>query len=180
MERRAFAYGRTFFYTRALLLMLLFTFALAFLGLQTTTPSSWIGALAVVLAIYLLIVGLSPLLTTHLLARSRLILRQGWYFHAVIPLADAESIGPYDGEPKFGLRVSIARHTLYVVGSATGLVAIRLKAPRRFAQVLFATAAEIVFDVDDREAFLAAVEDRRVEATALPAKKIPILPAARR
>jgi hypothetical protein len=180
VERQTFRYGLNFFYLRALLLVALCAFILAFLATQTTTPSGWLGLIAGVLIVYLLIVGLSPLLTKHELLRSRVILRQGWYFRAVIPLDAADEIGPWDAEPKYGLRITLARRTLYVVGSATELVSIRLQTPRRFSQVLFLTAREIVFDVDNRERFLAAVRGRKTEGPPLHARKVPILPAARR
>ncbi len=177
--RLEFRYGRSFFYLRAFLLLALFTAVLLFLALQTVTPPEWIALLAALLVVYLVFVGLSPLLTHHTLMRSRLILRQGWYFRAVLPFAEAETIGPFDAEPKWGLRLSLLRRTLYVVGSGTGLVAVRLREPRRFAQVLFLRADEIVFDVGDREAFLAAVQERRAALESLPARKLRILPGPR-
>ncbi len=177
--RRTFRYGHSFFFLRALLLTALFVLVLLFLALLTSTPGSWLALLAAVLAVYLLVYGFSPLLTTHTLLRSRVILRQGWYFRCIIAFEDAEEIGPWEGAPSQGLRVSLARRQLFVVGAPVQLVSIRLKTPRRFAQVLFASAAEIVFDVDDREAFLAAVEERKAEGTPLPAAKIPILPGRR-
>lgn len=176
MERRDFAYGRMFFYTRALGFLAVFAFALAILAFQTVTPREWVAFLGALFAAYLVVVGLSPLLTKHSLLRSRIILRQGWYFRSVLPLAEAESIGPWDGEPKYGLRISVARRVLYVVGAGQNLVSIRLREPRRFAQVLFITAREIVFDVDDRDAFLAAVEQRKAEGPSLSARKVPVLP----
>lgn len=175
---RAFRYGRTFFYLRALLLMVLFAAALLFLGLQTLTPGAWLGVIAGLLVLYLLVVGLSPLLTHHLLTRTRLILRQGWYFRSVIPLGDVEKVGPWDGEPKYGLRISLTR-TLFVVGSASNLVSVRLRTPRRFPQVFFLRAREIVFDVEDRDAFLAAVQHRQEVPEPLPARKVYVLPARR-
>lgn len=180
MERDTFAYGRSFFYLRAVLLLALCGFALAFLASQTSTPASWLSLIAVLLFLYLWVVGASPLLTKHELLRSRVILRQGWYFKAILPLEDAEEIGPWDGDPKFGLRISLARRCLFVVGSGQGLVSIRLRDPRRFSQVLFLKAREIVFDVDDRDRFLAAIGERRAAGAPLPAYKVLILPAARR
>jgi len=180
VEPRHFRSGRTFFYLRTFLLLIAFTALLLFVGIQTVTPQPWIVLLGAILAVYLLVVGLSPLLTRHTLTGSRLILRQGWYFRAALPLGDAESIGPYDGEAKYGLRLAIGRRTLFVVGSTANLVGFRLKEPRRFPQVLFLKATEVVFDVDDRDAFLAAVEDRVTASEPLPARKIPILPRARR
>jgi len=176
---QSFRYGRSFFFLRALLLLVLFSFALAFLGIQTVTPGPWVALIAVLFVLHLAVVGLSPVLTNHELLRSRVILRQGWYFKAIIPLDHAESIGPWDGEAKYGLRLSLGRRTLFVVGSGQNLVSIRLRAPRRFSQVLFLQAREIVFDVDDRDRFLAAVEER-VTAERLPARKIAVLPAAGR
>lgn len=178
MDRQEFAYGRGFFYLRAFLLLVLFTFALLFLALGTVTPSSWIAVIAALLVAYLFIVGLTPLLTKHVLLRSRLILRQGWYFRSIVPLEDAEAIGPWDGEAKYGLRIT-TRRVLYVVGSPHNLVSLRLRTPRRFPQVFFLKAREIVFDVDDRERFLAAVAARQTEATPLPARKLPVLPPKR-
>jgi hypothetical protein len=175
-----FPYGRSFFYLRSVLLLVLFVAFLLFLGTQTLTPAPWLAAFAALLTAYLVIVGLSPLLTKHALLRSRAILRQGWYFRAIVPFEDAEEIGPWDGEPKYGIRLSLARRILFVVGSAQNLVSIRLRVPRRLPHVLFLKTREIVFDVDDRDAFLAAVEERRAAGVPLPAHKVLVLPPARR
>ncbi|MEK6851230.1 MAG: hypothetical protein AABY30_01685 [Candidatus Thermoplasmatota archaeon] len=180
MGPRDFPYGRSFFYLRAVLLIALFSALLLFLGLQTVTPQFWLGVIAAVLLAYLGIVGLSPLLTHHTLLRSRLILRQGWYFRAVIPFSNVEEVGPWDGEPKYGLKVGLAHRTMYIVGSAAGLVSIQLREPRRFPQALFLKAREIVFDVDDRDAFLAAVKERTAAPAPLPAHKVLVLPPGRR
>ena len=179
MEPRAVRYSRTFFYLRALLLLILFAAVILFLALQTLTPAAWVGLLAALLAAYLIVVGLSPLLTSHTLTQSRLILRQGWYFRAVVPFGDVESIGPYDGALKYGLRLSLAKRILFVVGSAQNLVAVRLREPRRLPQILFMRAEEVVFDVDNRDAFLAEVEERHAMPEPLPARKIPLLPTRR-
>lgn len=176
---RTLPYARGYFYQRMVVLSALFSVALLVLGLAAP---AW-GVLAIAgaaVAAYIVIVGLSPMLTSHTLTRSRIILRQGWYFRCVIPFSDAEAIRPYDGDPRFGLRLSPTRGLLYVVGGRDNLVAVRLKQPRRFAQVLFMTAREIVFDVDDREAFLAAVVERKAAGPPLPARKVPALPPVRR
>jgi len=176
---RKVPYARAFFYQRTIALLMVFVFLFLVLALQTQITVEWMAAVGGVLAAYLIIVGMSPILTKHTLTRSRIILRQGWYFRCIVPFSDAEGIGPYDGDPKFGLRLSISRSLLYVVGSRNNLVSLRLKEPRRFPQVLFLTAKEIVFDVDDREAFLAAVTERKAAGKPLPARKVPVLPPAR-
>lgn len=181
MERvLAFEYGHSFFRLRALMLAALFVAVLVFFAFQTQTPAVWLGILAATFLSYLVIVGLSPLLTRHQLTRSRIILRQGWYFRAILPFAEVETVSPWDGEPKYGLRLSLARRSLFVVGSGRDLVSVRLREWRRFPLVLFLKAREVVFDVDDRDAFLAAVEARVAAGEPLPARKVPILPDARR
>jgi hypothetical protein len=177
---RTLAYARGYFYQRMVVLSALFSVALLLLVLGTPAWGPWLAIAGAAVAAYIVIVGLSPMLTNHTLTRSRIILRQGWYFRCVIPFSDAEAIGPYDGDPRFGLRLSPTRGLLYVVGGRDNLVAVRLKQPRRFAQVLFMTAREIVFDVDDREAFLAAVVERKAAGPPLPARKVPALPPVRR
>jgi len=179
VDRDAFSYGRTFFYVRALGFLAVFTLALGILAFQTVTPSGWVGLVAFLFVAYLIVVGLSPLLTKHSVLRSRIILRQGWYFRCIVPFEDVESFGPWDGEPKYGLRISLARRTLYAVGSTHNLVFLRLRRPRRFSQVLFLEAKEIVFDVNDRDRFLAALQERRESGPPLPAHKVLVLPAKR-
>ena len=176
---RTVPYARVFFYQRTVGFLAVFTFVVLILALQASTPAAWLAGVAGVLFAYLFVVGLSPMLTKHTLTRSRIILRQGWYFRCIIPFSDAEAIGPFDGEPKYGLRLSPSRGLLFVVGGRNNLVSVRLKKPRRFPQVLFLTASEIVFDVDDREAFLAAVTERKIAGKPLPARKVPVLPPAR-
>lgn len=180
MERQEFGYARSYFYVRALGLLALCTFVVFFLAVQTVTPAEWLAVIGAILVAYIVIVGLSPLLTKHVLLRSRLILRQGWYFRTIIPLDATESIGPWDGDPKRGLRISSARHILYVVGSGENLVSIRLREARRFPQVLFLRAKEIVFDVDDRDAFLTAIEGRLSAGPATRAHKVHIPPPEKR
>lgn len=177
---RTVPYARRYFYQRTMVLLTVFSFLLLILVVQAGTPAGWLSLAAGVLVAYVVVVGLSPMLTSHTLTRSRIILRQGWYFRCIVALGDAEAIGPYDGDPKFGLRLVPSRDILFVVGGRRNLVSLRLREPRRFPQVLFLTAKEIVFDVDDREAFLAAIVDRRASGKPLPARKVPLLPAAAR
>lgn len=157
-KRLEFRYGRTYFLTRALVLVLLFAVLLALLAWTTPTSPFWLALLAAAAVVYLVVVGVSPLSTTHWLTRSRLILRQGWYFRAVLPLRDLASYRSYEGRGRYGLRASGG--VLFVVGALEGLVAVELRRSRRFPHVLFASAREIVFDVEDREGFLRSLGER--------------------
>lgn len=115
-------------------------------------------------ALYFLF-AVSPLFTTHWLTRSRIILRQGWYFRAILPLSEVVSLEPVDelrpGSTPLGIHRPLGQSTLYVTGGRAGLVVVRLAEPRRFWQAFGLRADEIIFDVADRDGFLTAVEERR-------------------
>ena len=71
----------------------------------TFTPAFDVLTAAIIGAIfaaYAIVFVLSPLLTEHWLTRSRLILRQGWYFRVVIPFTDIQEIGEADDAGRCG------------------------------------------------------------------------------
>lgn len=160
-ERRLeFEYGRAVFVQKGLLLLALWVLATILLASLSTVYILWSALLSAAIAAYALVFGLSPLLTNHWLTRSRLILRQGWYFRAILPLREVRSVRAFDGDAKVGLRGDLGGRTIYVTGSKVGLVALELVAPRRFWQILFLPADRVVFDVAARDRFLAAVGER--------------------
>lgn len=165
-----FRYGRTYFVQRFVGLVALLTALLVVLGVQFSTPAAWLVALGVFAFLYLLVFGLSPLLTSHALSGSRLVLRQGWYFAFRVPLRTLGGIAAYEGRVPLGLRARLGEDVLYVTGSGHGLVEIAF-ARRRFWQALGARVGRIVFDVERREAFLEAVAERRRSLTPVQAKR---------
>ncbi|HTD81627.1 MAG TPA: hypothetical protein VK723_05715 [Thermoplasmata archaeon] len=116
--------------------------------------------MAVLLAVYTIVWGVSPFLTDHWLTTTRLILRQGWYFKGTFPLREIVSLGKFDGDAPLGIRAQVGRRRLFVTGSKVGLLNITLRRPRRFWSVLGAEVDEIVFDVDSPDAFLEAYGGR--------------------
>lgn len=166
MERRlSFAYGRALVLHRTLFLVIVLA-ALAIVALPGAVPFEPLALLTAVLALYTVLFLLSPLWTEHWLTRSRLVLRQGWYFRAAIPFAEIESATAAT-ETEGRLRTPIGIHrplgqpALFVTGGRTNLVAIRLLTARRFWQAFGLNATEIVFDVVDRPRFLKAFAERR-------------------
>ncbi len=165
MEKRlTFAYGRTLIIGRVFAFaafVVLISFAVA---LFTSEPLGPVLGLAGLLALYAVLFLLSPLLTTHWITRSRLILRQGWYFRAVIPFSEIEALYPVgDTGPlrtPLGLIRPFGQAVLFVTGGRTNLVTVRLGEPRRFWQAFGLRAREIVFDVADRTKFLDAARER--------------------
>ena len=175
VKRLAFAYGRTFLVGRFLLLIGLVTLVALTVATTPSFPLPTGALLAAILVIYGVVFVLSPLLTDHWITRSRIILRQGWYFRAVVPFADIEALTAADDASRsrvpLGIHRPMGQPTLFVTGGRTGLVALRLRWPRRFWQSFGLFAREILFDVADRDRFLAVFEERRGSFTPVEAKR---------
>jgi hypothetical protein len=164
-KRLTFPYGRTHLIGRILLLIGMSALLIVGVALSPEVPWLTVVAIAAVLVAYLILFTVSPLLTEHWLTRSRLILRQGWYFRAIIPFSEIESISAADDAGRtqvpLGIHRPLGQPALFVTGGRTNLVALRLRHPRRFWQAFGLFASEIIFDVGDRDGFLAAFEERR-------------------
>ena len=161
-KRLVFRYDRVYFYTRTVFYLILLLFALA-VTLSSHDPGAllpWLVVLFAILVAAIIILGISPLLTSHWLTRTRLVLRRGWYFKAVIPLIEVASVGSYDAETRLGLSLSFNSRILFVTSSRHDLVEIKLKRPRRFVLVLGLKATRIVFNVDNPNEFLTAMRGR--------------------
>lgn len=166
MEKRlAYSYGRALVLSRLALFALAFVFAGLLLAAALPVPVVPAALVLGLLALATVLFALSPLLTQHWLTRSRLILRQGWYFRIVLPFSDIVSLAAADDmapiRPPLGIHRPLGQATLYVTGGRSGLVVVRLAHPRRFWSSFGLEATQIVFDLDDRAAFLRAFEERR-------------------
>lgn len=166
MEKRSsFEYGRALVVGRLVILLGLSAFSVVLLAAFPSFPLEALALLVAALGAYLIVFVASPLRTAHWLTRSRLILRQGWYFRAIIPLSSIESAGPAEdirpGRVPLGIHRPLNRLTLYVTCGRSGLITLRLSEPRRFWQSLGLLANEIVFDVREPERFLGAMRERR-------------------
>ena len=174
-KRLTFAYGRAQVISRTLFLVGLIALLLIAVALTPSFPVLTVAILGVVLAAYFVLFTVSPLMTQHWVTRSRLILRQGWYFRAVIPFSDIESITAADDAARtkvpLGIHRPLGQPALFVTGGRTGLVSVRLRHPRRFWQAFGLSATEIIFDVVDRAAFLTAFEERRASLSPIQADR---------
>ncbi len=166
MEKRlAYSYGRALVLSRLVLFAFAFVLVGLALGVAPLFPPLWAGLLLALLALATLLFAVSPLLTQHWLTRSRLILRQGWYFRIIVPFSEIVSLTAADDmtplRAPLGIHRPLGQATLYVTGGRSGLVVVRLDRPRRFWSAFGLEAVQIVFDVDDREGMLRAFEERR-------------------
>lgn len=166
MEKRlTFPYGTSLAVSRLALFILGFAAVGLLAAVAPSTPLAPLALFVVSLAVATLVFVVSPLLTSHWLTRSRLILRQGWYFRVTLPMSEIRSLVAADESTPLraplGIHRPLGQPTLYVTGGRTGLVIARLTEPRRFWSSFGLEATEIVFDVRDREGFLRAYEERR-------------------
>ncbi|MGI0148341.1 MAG: hypothetical protein ACREDF_02255 [Thermoplasmata archaeon] len=174
-KRVAFAHGRTLVTSRLVLVFVLAGLVVVSATLTPSFPILTAAAIGAIFAAYGIVFVLSPLLTEHWLTRSRLILRQGWYFRAVIPFADIRDITESDdagrGRVPLGIHRPMGQPTLFVTGGRTGLLTLRLNRPRRFWQSFGLFATSILFDVTDRPGFLAAFAERRASLPPVQAER---------
>lgn len=166
MEKRlTFPYGTSLVVARLAYFVLGFAAVGVLASLAGSLPVLPLAGFLAFLAAATLLFAVSPTLTSHWLTRSRLILRQGWYFRVTLPMAGIRSLTAADETAPLrvplGIHRPLGQPTLYVTGGRTGLVIVRLQEPRRFWSSFGLEATEIVFDVRDREGFLRAYEERR-------------------
>jgi len=150
-----FAYSKNLFYLR----LILQTIMIALVGLTVSSlfldvPLLWAAAILAILVAYLLFSAITPFLTSHTMTSEELILRQGWYFRARIPVDEIESVEETSEFIMTGVKFSITGRKVYVAGSRNGLVRITLKKKRRFFLALGKLAQEIIIDVKNRPRFI--------------------------
>jgi hypothetical protein len=166
MEKRlAYSYGRALVVSRLVLFVIVFALVGTLIAVSPYFPVLSGAVFLGVLALALVVFALSPLWTQHWLTRSRLVLRQGWYFRVILPFADITSLEAVaDAMPlraPLGIHRPLGQATLFVTGGRHGLLVARLDRPRRFWSSFGLEAANIVFDVSDPEGFLQAFAERR-------------------
>lgn len=157
--RMDFPYPKGFLYLR-LVLILTLIFFLLMLSTYFSFVGFWSISLLIVLLVYLVVVGLSPLFTNHWVTLTRLVLRQGLYFKVSIPYSEIESIQLTNEVAKYGVRSSWARDKVYIATSQRGLVSIRLKNPIRFLLILGKSATELIVSVEEPDRFVNAITEK--------------------
>ncbi len=155
-----FRYSKTRFISRSTVILLAMIFLIVFLRSMPSDALPWLIALLALLAVFLFVYGITPMLTSHWVTRSRVILRQGLYFKCIIPMREILKAEPYDADMRIGLALSWRSSILFVTSSKYELIEIRLRRPRRFWQVLGFAAERIVFNVEKRDEMLSLLHER--------------------
>ena len=150
--------------------MLLIMFLLPFDPIVTIVMGS-------AMAMFFIVVGVSPFLTGHTIEEREIVLRQGWHFNVHIPAENVKAINFIDEAPKDrSLFISQTRGILNITASKSGLVSLKLRRPQRFASVFWRKADQVIFDVVDQEGFRQAFEKALIATRASPDRSFSIRP----
>ena len=150
MARSYYPYSKRAFLPN--LVLQLFVPAFVLMLMLVTSVDPVLGALVMLLLLSAsFLLGVSPFLTDHELYGDRLVLRQGWYFKAVIPLDNIMDARLVDAGPrKIGISFCMNGAVLGVTTRKRPLIEIRLRRPQRFAWAWGKRADRVFFDaVDD-------------------------------
>ncbi len=110
---------------------------------------------------YILIVGVSPLLTYHEVLEDGIRLRYGWYFNAFVKFANISSIEHSDAlVPAYGVSIPMGHKKIFIVTSKVGLIEMKLKEAQKFRGVFNRQANEIILSVDAPELFIDKVKEK--------------------
>jgi len=111
-----------------------------------------------VMTIALVVVGVSPLLTSHDVEEDRIIIRQGWHSRVVVPIEKVTSVHRME---KIGIKEGVIldafNRTLVMTGSKKNGVRIELKSEIRVPSAFWKKVETVVLDVNEPERFIAAI-----------------------
>lgn len=156
-----FAYPRSQFLIRTLVLSAMLAFIVAFALTLRGMNWFWPAVFFFIFFSFIIITNISPLFTKHQLDGEAVTLRQGLLFHSRLLFSEIESVEKQDHPLwKFAVPSSRARSRIVVASGNRGLVLIRFKARKRFKSLLFRSATEIIIDLENPDRFIESVRER--------------------
>ena len=163
MKNERFPYSKQqFTINLLLLLMLIIILPLVLLSIQGIDSLIIAGMIGLVIVL-ILVFSISPILTAHQISDQEMVLKQGVYFRAKIPLESIKSVRRIDSGPRrTGTWFRIFGKVLYVTTRRYDLVEIQLRSDQRFGWALWKSADRVVFDTLDNARFLHVMEERGI------------------
>lgn len=157
-----FDYNKKMFYFIIMLLFLSLILLLFVMIVIVPVDIMWIAIITILFISILLVFGVSPLLTKHEIAEDKIILKQGLYFKAVVPIDNIKDVEPTKINARIGIKFSLTKLILYVTTSRIGLISMKLKKQMRFGYAWWKKTDEIILNVDNPEEFIRLVEERKL------------------
>lgn len=153
-----FPYSRRAFVTNLVFILAVMAATISILAL-VSTDIIYIAVILALEALLLVFMGISPLLTEHEIVGGVLVLRQGWYFKASIPLKDVLKVERLDRGPmRIGVFFRLLSSTLYVTSRRWDLIELELKNRQKFGWALGKKADHVVFDAEDVNRAIEAIK----------------------
>jgi hypothetical protein len=156
--QRSFAYSKRSFVVNMAFLGVLIMLT-SFILLLTSIDLVYLAAILMLELALFLVLGLSPLFTEHEVQDGVLVLRQGWYFQARVPLLEIRKVNRLIKGPKrTGVFFRLLTSTLFVTTRRTDLIEVELLKKHAFGWALGKKADRIVFDVEEPGALIKVLE----------------------
>lgn len=110
------------------------------------------------IALTVLVIGVSPLLTRHEVVDGKITIRQGWHSKLVIPMDQVKRLQRLDRiEAKEGVLLDAFNRTLVMTDSKSNGIRLEMKKTVRVPAVFWKKVDVVIFDVVDPDRFVAEV-----------------------
>ena len=155
-----FNYSHFLFHFRTIYISVFFVSIFIILAMMTIDMTIYFIIFAILFILNVFLFGISPLMTSHELGPSGVVLRQGILFKIELGWDEISSVERLE-DRGLGLGLtSIARRSLIPLTTQKhNLVLIKLNQPMRFSSVLWKKADEIMIDVNDPDIFIKRTEE---------------------
>ncbi len=156
--QRSFAYSKRSFFVNLAFLGALIVLT-SFILLMTDIDLVYLAVILLLELALFLVLGVSPLFTEHEVQDGVLVLRQGWYFKAQVPLREIRKVNRLlKGPARTGVFFRLLTSTLFVTTRRTDLIEVELLKKHTFGWALGKRADRIVFDVEEPGALIKVLE----------------------
>lgn len=120
--------------------------------------SLFIVIIGLMLAVAVLVIGVSPLLTRHEVVDGKVVIRQGWHSKMVIPLDQVKRLQRLERiEAKEGVLLDAFNRTLVMTDSKVNGIRLEIKEAVRVPAAFWKKVDVVIFDVKDPERFVTEV-----------------------
>ncbi len=150
-----FNYNKFLFHFRTIYISVFFVSMFVILAMMVVDMMFYIIMFAILFILSVFLFGISPLMTSHGLGPSGIVLRQGVLFKIELGWDEIRSVERVeDKKLGLGLTASLGKPVIPLTTLKQNLILIKLKQPIRFSSVLWKKAGEIMMDVNDPDIFV--------------------------
>ena len=150
-----FNYNHYLFHFRTIYISVFFASIFVMLAMMTIDMSVYFIIFAILFILSIILFGISPLMTSHELGPSGIVLRQGILFKIELGWDEIRSVERQeDKKLGIGLTATLGKPVIPLTTQKQNLILIKLNQPIRFSSVLWKKTEEILIDVNDPDIFV--------------------------